>query len=231
LLPYTPAAARVFTPKESVIRDVKRIASACKFITVLDFVGGEPFVRPDLVEILSEVKGIPNIGIVNVFTNGTVVPGDSLCDALTDERVTVCLSSYARNLTDAQVERVRNTEGKLKSRGVSYFSSQNMTWFDCSSFESVGDDEETLKRRFSKCVLANCQRVDDGMMYRCLHQYAGAVTGKLKVLDECFSIYDCEPAALGAKLDWFNRLEYISACSYCKLPFHAEVVSSGVQLP
>ena len=223
-------ANRTFTPKEAVIRDITKIAQSCTFITVLDFVGGEPFLHPDLAEILETVKKIPNIGIINVFTNGTVVPDDKLCKALRDERVTVTISSYSANLTSAQAERVSATIANLSMHGVLHFYSQNITWFDCSSFAFVNDDEDALKKRFSRCVLANCQRVDNGVMYRCLHQYAGAVTGKLTIDDERFNIYDYDERDLANKLDWFNRLDYISTCNYCALPFKAEVVPSGVQL-
>jgi len=227
--PDIAAGEKQFTPKNVVLGDIRKMAAASDFITVLDFAGGEPFLHPDLVEILREVKEIDNIGIVNIFTNGTVPPSDKLIETLRDERVTITVSSYSNHLGAAQQANIAATVATLRSSGCQCFMNENKTWFDCSSFDFVEDDEAALRRRFSNCVLANCQRLDRGTIYRCLHQYAGAVTGKHLDAPEVFNIHRYSNEELARKLDHFNTLPYISTCSYCQLPFDAGVVPAGVQ--
>jgi hypothetical protein len=205
------------------------MAAASDFITVLDFAGGEPFLHPDLVEILREVKEIDNIGIINIFTNGTVKPNEKLIEALCSEKVTITVSSYSNYLSETLRSNIAATVSTLKARGCQCFVSENKTWFDCSSFDSVDHDEARLSWRFANCVLANCQRLDRGTIYRCLHQYAGAVTGIHIDAPEAFNIHQYSDEELAGKLDRFNTLPYISTCSNCQLPFDAAVVPAGVQ--
>lgn len=92
-VPYMPKELKHFVPGRQVIQDIVKMSSACKFLILLEFIGGEPFLHPELTHILQEVLTIKNIGMVHVFTNGTVVPGDELCKTLSDKRITVYLSN------------------------------------------------------------------------------------------------------------------------------------------
>jgi len=228
-IPDIETGKRQFTPKDVVLDDIRKMAAASDFITVVDFAGGEPFLHPDMVEILREVREIENIGMISVFTNGTVKPQETLIEALCDERVTVTVSSYSNHLTEVQRSNIAATVSTLRSRGCQCFTNENKTWLDCSSFDFVDDDEATLTRRFANCLFANCQRLDQGTIYRCLHQYVGAVTGQLPNAPEAIQIHQYSDEELARKLDHFNTLPYISTCSYCQLPFDAAVVPAGVQ--
>jgi organic radical activating enzyme len=227
--PDIEARKKEFTPKSVVLSDIRKMTAASDFITVLDFAGGEPFLHPDLVEILQETKEIENIGIINIFTNGTVKPNEKLIDALCCEKVTVTVSSYSNHLSQSLQSNIAATVSMLRSRGCQCYTNENKTWLDCSSFDFVDDDETALKHRFKNCVLANCQRLDRGTIYRCLHQYAGAVTGRFLDAPEAIHIHQFSDEELARKLDRFNALPYISTCSHCQLPFDAAVVPAGVQ--
>lgn len=223
------AADKKFTPMQTILADVRKMAAASDFITVLDFAGGEPFLHPELVEILQAVRAIDNIGFINIFTNGTVPPKERLLQELRHERVTVNVSSYSLHVTKAQREHIDTTLNALQSNGCQWFMNENKTWLDCSSFDFVPQDEATLKHRFANCFLADCQRLDRGVLYRCVHQYAGVVTGQHPHAPEAFNIHQFTDQELAKKLDWFNTLPYISTCSHCRLPFDAQVVPAGEQ--
>ena len=228
-VPYMPASSRRFVPGENVIKDISKLSGVCNFLTLLEFVGGEPFLHPDFPEILKKVVTIKNIGIIHIFTNGTVVPGDELCKALKNDRITVYISNYQATLEDHFIKKISETEEKLKSYGVNYFFGKKQNWMDFSQYDLVNTDEE-LKQVFEDCFLHNCNRLQDGTLYVCAHQYAGIALGKLEECGEVIRIHECTDEELAIKLEEMKTWETIDACRYCTMPYKAKTVISGEQL-
>lgn len=229
LVPYMPIESRHFVSGKNVIKDILKLSEACNFLTLLEFIGGEPFLHPDLVMILRKVITIKNIGIIHIFTNGTVVPGDELCEVLRNDRITVYLSNYQATLEENFIHKIEETEEKLKRFGVNYFFGKKQSWMDFSSYDLVKSDNE-LNQSFEDCFLHNCNRLQDGILYVCPHQYAGIKLGKLKEAGETIHIYDYTDVELGEKLEELKQWKAIDACRYCTMPYRAKTVISGEQL-
>lgn len=229
LVPYMPTSIKRFTPTENVIKDIRHLSAACNFLTLLEFVGGEPFLHPGLSEILTAVLEIKNIGIIHIFTNGTVLPNDKLCERLKDERITVYISNYQAVLPPEKLQMISQTEIKLKDCGANYFFGKKQSWSDFSDFELVNSDEE-LDEVFEACFLHNCNRLQDGKLFVCAHQYAGVMLGELEEKGETLCIHDYTPEQLARELERLKALKTIDACRYCRMPFKAKTVLSGEQL-
>lgn len=228
-VPYMPALIKRMTPTEHVIKDIRHLSSACNFLTLLEFVGGEPFLHPGLPEILDAVLDIKNIGVIHIFTNGTVLPTDKLCERLQNDRISVYISNYQATLPAGRLEAIAQTDQKLKSYHVNCFFGKKQNWMDFSDFELVKTKEE-VEEAFEACFLHNCNRLQDGKLYVCPHQYAGIMLGKLQENSETLSIYDYSPEQLSKELERFKAFKTIDACRYCRMPFKADTVLSGVQL-
>ncbi|MDR0673992.1 MAG: radical SAM protein [Zoogloeaceae bacterium] len=217
-------------PKEKIMKSIRRLAQAIEFVTVVDFVGGEPFLHHELPDIIEDVLRIENVGTVNVFTNGTIHPSPRLLNVLKRDFVMVNVSDYSAQLSSQQQKRIKETILLLKASGVATTHVKNMTWFDMSSFERNNDSEEELAKRFHNCRVNSCHRLYDGKLFRCLHLYAGYVTGKLPLDETVVDIWDGDIDALSQRLDMFWDLPYSSACRYCELPYKEKLVPSGGQL-
>ncbi len=228
-VPYMPMDIRHFVPGENVVKDIKKLSNACNFITLLEFVGGEPFLHPELPNILNEVVKIKNIGIIHIFTNGTVIPNTDLCSALKNERITVYLSNYQATLEDSYIKKIAQTEQKLKDYRVNYFFGKKQNWMDFSGYDLVNSDEE-IEQVYEDCFLHNCNRLQDGTLYICAHQYAGIALGKLNESEETIKIHDFSEEELGKKLEDMKKWKTIDACRYCTMPYKAKTVISGEQL-
>lgn len=228
-VPYVPASMRKVTPTQNVINDIQHLSKACNFLTLLEFVGGEPFLHQGLPEILRASLAISNIGIIHIFTNGTVVPSDLLCETLQNERITVYISNYQATLSDEHLKKIQQTKEKLEKYNVNYFFGKKQGWSDFSEYECVKTDDE-VERGFSACFLHNCNRLQDGVLYVCPHQYGGIKLGKLEECGETIHIHEYSPEELEKELHKFKGLKKIDACKYCTLPFKAKPVISGEQL-
>lgn len=221
---------RHFEPMDKLLWEIKRVASAIEFVTVVDFVGGEPFLHPNLPELINEVRNLPNVGLVNVFTNGTVLPNAELLHALKQEFVTVNVSDYSKNLTDDMIRRIEATVKVLEEEGIAFTRVTDMTWYDMQSFDENHDSEEELARRFHDCRINSCHRLYDNKMFRCLHLYEGYVTGKLEMDETVIDITAIPDEQLPQKLDEFWEQPYSSGCKYCELPYISKLVPSGEQV-
>lgn len=228
-VPYMPHDIRHFVDAETVVKDINKMAEACEFLTLLEFIGGEPFLHPELPRILEEVKKIVNIGMIHIFTNGTVIPTDDLCKSLHNQRITVYLSNYQVSYPENMRKNVDMTVQKLTEYHVQFFFGKKTNWSDFSSYELQCADEEMLIKKFPDCFLHNCNRLMEGKLYVCPHQYSGIMMGEISD-SNTLNIYDYSAEELASELEKFKKYAYIDACKYCSMPYDAETVLSGEQL-
>jgi len=228
--PYFPVSNKTQVPAGEVIKDIHQVVNACEFLTILEFVGGEPFLHKELFLILKDALNLNNVGFINVFTNGTVKPSDKLCEVLNDRRITVYISNYSKTLSVEHAEKVNATEEMLIKYNVHYLYGTAKSWQEFLSFDFVDYEEQELRKRFINCFLHSCNRLHRGILYHCPHQYAGAVLNKIP--DDCdtVKIYENNLSSLVEKLDKFRKADCINACKYCALPFDAPMVTAGIQL-
>ncbi len=93
------------------------------------------------------------------------------------------------------------------------------------------ENKKSIKKIFEACPLHCCNRLFNGNLYRCPHQYAGVELGKLKKLEvESIEINKLDEKSLARALEAFENVEYIDACRYCTMPFDAPTVPAGLQL-
>lgn len=221
---------RSFVDKEEVLRDCKHLIASCTFLPCMELVGGEPFLYPELEELLRELLKIKNLGYIKIFTNGTVVPGDSLCKILRNERIVINLSNYTEAVRGELLSRIYKTKEKFEQAGISYISSYAKTWLNFN-FENKGRSKEELQYNFAHCNSANCHRLYRGVLYRCHHQYAGVRLGKFDIKEsDVIRIHDYTIEELRKKCDEFEEISYIDACSYCNWPFDVEEVPAAEQV-
>jgi len=220
-------------PKDIVLADCRKLAAASRFTTYIELVGGEPFLHPELPEILQGLLQIENLGVVKIFTNGTVVPGERLLEVLKDERIVLVWSNYTHAVQGKLYENIMKTREALEKAGVRYIFSHAETWLDfAADFELTNKSEEQLQRDFQDCRLAESMRLYRGTLYRCPHHYAGIHTGKVKSIEKELLVLDdyATPEELSKGLYEFRSIPYAEVCKRCKLPYDANEVPAAVQL-
>jgi hypothetical protein len=227
-LPLFPGRQRRFVDAETVKKDIERLANACEHITKVEFIGGEPFLHPELGEIVQKTLKIENVAFVQIFTNGTVDPSDDLCEILANERIAVHVSDYSSVLTDTQKRKVDLTKETLSKHGVSYVLGVGKKWFDFSSFEYRDDGAAELSKRYGACFLHHCNRLCDGVLYVCPHHYAGVGLGHIDPRCDTVRIHELEDEELVKALDRFKTMDFAESCRYCKMPWDAPVILGGV---
>jgi hypothetical protein len=228
-VPYLPG--KEILPRVTVLQDIRKMAEACRFIHRLDLVGGEPFLYPDFHELVADIRAMERIGYIGVFTNGTVVPDDALCRALSSERIIVTVANYGETLSEKLRAGIELTLERLREHGIQYFHYSDRYWFDINSFTPNNLPDQQLAANYANCFLAACRRMYDGRLYHCPYQCNGVKLGKFEsgVVD----YLDIRPLSiekLARELDRFDQAAFIDACRYCSIPTGAAEVTAGEQL-
>lgn len=228
-VPYLPG--KEILPRETVLRDIGKMAKACRFIHRLDLVGGEPFLYPDFHQLVEEIRTMKRIGYIGVFTNGTVVPDDALCRALCSERIIVTVANYGDSLPEKLRAVIDLTLERLRDHGIQYFHYSDRYWFDINSFTRNNLPENRLAANYANCFLAACRRMYDGRLFHCPYQCNGVKLGNFE--SSAIDYLDIRPlntVELARELDRFEQVAFIDACRYCSIPAGAEEVTAGEQL-
>jgi len=221
-----------FTPVESILSDVKKIADASYFLNFVELVGGEPFLHPRIEELIEGLLEIENIGYIKSFTNGTVIPSDRLCDIMKNTRFMLQVSNYEKTTSGKLLDNIIATRRKLNEHGIPFLFTINFEWLDFKDFKKHDVKNDYLKKAFYRCFLKNCHRAYKGKLYLCPHHYAGIQLGKIKEYShECIDIHSHNNGNLGPVLEKFEHLPFIDACRYCELAFDPKPVPAGIQLP
>jgi len=229
-IPYVQRNRRGFTSPEVVKNDIKRLTEACDYIVELEFTGGEPLLHPHLREILTFTVSIQNIDHVNVITNGTVIPDDLLCTVLRNPRVKVLISDYTGQISPKLEENIAKTVHKLKEHNISFEQRKHLIWSDMNSFESRGLSEQQMEKAYKSCIFVHCRRLYNGVLFPCVHYFAGVQTGKLTCdPKECLHIYDIPASQLKESLHQYLMRPFVSACDRCMAPFDAPEVPVAQQ--
>jgi len=229
-IPYVPIEKRAFVPIDIVKKDITRLADACDYIVRLDFCGGEPLTHPHIDEIINCSLEIKNIGSFYVITNGTVVPSNEICVALRNPRIKVIISDYTGQLSARYERNIVKTIEKLTEAGVAVEQRRNLVWSDMNSFESRGLSMKQMENAYESCLLVNSRRLHNGILYPCLHYFAGVQTGKIMCdPNECLHIHDVHTDKLSEAIQKYLHKTFVSACDCCMAPFDALEVPAAQQ--
>ncbi|MDR0947779.1 MAG: radical SAM protein [Ruminococcus sp.] len=216
---------------EHLSKQVEKIQNALK-IEVLHIAGGEAFMHKDLDRLIEAVSVMPNIGRIEVVSNGTCKVSDSLASALhkAREKVLVLISDYSG-------ASVNQTEfiGALDKEAVKYKVMKDMKWLDKTDISYKGFSDDKLLEIAEKCsgfrdrhfslingiVTAHCPTSGSLLFFK---EYCD------KFPDMWFSVDDTAEEQLEESFVRLNEKGSTPMCNYCVSNAEAEETVAGKQI-
>lgn len=197
---------------------------------LIDISGGEPLLRG--------VKGDFALGetllyLVNhygdrferlrIFTNGTIVPEDALCDVF---QQTSAKKPFSINIDDygKYSANVVPISQKLSAYGISYTVRDYSHDIHCGGWVDLRDislknNPEAAKKIFSKCAIPQklgcCLELLDGMMSPCSVAASRYLCGQAEKTDEDIIDLQGDPLEMRKKLLRILSAPYFPSCLYC----------------
>ncbi|MGD9158493.1 MAG: radical SAM protein, partial [Desulfobacteraceae bacterium] len=124
-----------FAPIESILADVKQIADASYFLNFVELIGGEPFLHPQIEDLVEGLLEIENIGYIKSFTNGTIVPSDRLCEIINNPRFMLQVSNYEKVTSGQLFNNIIATKKKLNEHDIPFIFTNTSEWLDIKDFK------------------------------------------------------------------------------------------------
>lgn len=150
---------------DAVLRDIQALIKGRRFQRI-SLEGGELFLWEPLPRLIRALRDAPEIMALYLATNGTVLPGQDLLDALSHPKVGVRISDYG-----ALVKRDQLSSLFQRNHVQHWFQLQK--WYELSMFHRDPWPEETLKDVVNNCFKATGEgsfHIADGKLFRCPNQ-------------------------------------------------------------
>jgi organic radical activating enzyme len=217
----------------NVIAALRKLADFSDCIEQVSILGGEPFMSPDLVEVLRAIRGIRTVNHIRIITNGSVMPGKSVFDAIAENSCMIFISHYGDLSRFA--DKIRQ---ECEKRGIVCVVARNVEWHDLGSpLESRKRTEDETKRLFDGCVLGKINYLIENKLYSCAR---GAHIFELGLVPEangdCFDLSRVDAddeAAREALMAFLRHPRPLGSCAHCNgftEPSSLPMLPAAVQL-
>lgn len=194
----------------------------------LVLLGGEPFMCPELKQVLEHVIPIKKVIGIKIISNGIARIDEEMLELLSNPKVRVDISDYGlhQDIINANCER-------LSLAGVNVLRGREKSWLDMGDMHRRNRSGEELAAQYRKCKF-KCRCMLNGRLFICPRASHGTDLGLYD--DKCsLNLRECGDMSsreLGNKVlsIYYNRLPIV-ACDYCDAGTDsAHEIPCGVQL-
>ena len=197
-------------------QSLDKVCDAAAKIRRFVILGGEPLLHKDLSVMIDHAAQKENIDVVEIITNGTMIPGEAVLTAIEkhNKKAYLYISNYAVNKD--LLPRLKHEEIKslLKLHNIKLQMVDVMGWLKEFSFSKEASDFETTKARYKKCHCSHCTQLFNSKIYVCSKASSAIELGLVDV-DDYIDIKNSKDL----KQDFikFYDKDYLKACEYCIL--------------
>lgn len=158
---------RVDFDKDNIKRDIELFLDAVDFVGMVSIIGGEPFLHPDLVEIVNYCLNKTNFGVVNITTNGICKITPKMLSKLKNDRVKISFSYYDKYLDTKRKQLINENIELVKASGIAC-SVAHPLWVKPQEIRDYKYNNASLKSYKSNCEsIKMCVAVKNGKFLPC----------------------------------------------------------------
>lgn len=212
---YKPGNCIEFTTKE-ILLSLNKIVESVDLINQITIVGGEAFLHPNLFEILEKILNLPKIGIVQIITNGTVIPKDRrLFNLMSHKKVIVEVSGYGDKIPKILQENVQKFLLELKKHKINYQYMNTLQWFDFGNFDKRPYTKKEHRQIYTSCCFIS-NDIFNGKLHKCSRSVFANYLGKIPdYQDDYIDLHKYSRENLRSKLIEYLNNKYPKVCLHC----------------
>lgn len=216
LIPPFNDKAHIDMSCEEFRESLDKICNCVTKIRRFVILGGEPLLHSDLSEMINLACEKENIDVVEVITNGTIIPSKEILQTMKkyNKKTYLYISNYSSN---PEIEkRLKHDEIKkvLEEYNIKLQMVEVMGWLREFGFKKTADDFDETVKRYKKCHCSHCTQVFNSKIYLCSKASSAIELGLVNVDD-----YIDLRTTTDLKKDFieFYNKDYLKACEYCIL--------------
>jgi organic radical activating enzyme len=197
--------------------DIDLFFSKVDYVSVFHLVGGEPFLNPNIEDVIRHVVSnyTSKIDKLIITTNGTILPKQSTLDLLKSNDVILSVSDYTDKLENIKTKVLKVIE-TFKSQNINHYVRTEIEWYDFGDLrikKNLPTDE--LIKHFDSCT-APFRGLNDGKFYYCHLNTSAVRTNIFPLNDNDYVSLDSVSSEDLIKFDLgYTDLGYITFCDNC----------------
>ena len=197
--------------------DIDLFFSKVDYVSVFHLVGGEPFLNPNIENVIRHVVSNYTLKIdkLIITTNGTILPKQSTLDLLKNSDVILSVSDYTDKLENIKSKVLKVIE-TFKSQNINHYVRTEIEWYDFGDLrikKNLSTDE--LIKHFDSCT-APFRGLNDGKFYYCHLNTSAVRTNIFPLNDNDYVNLDDVSSENLIKFDLgYTDLGYITFCDNC----------------
>lgn len=201
---------------ERIKRDMDLFFDAVDSVGFVSIIGGEPFLHPDLSEIINYLLNKKNFGMIGITTNGICKITSEHLTTLQNDRTRVIFSNYCNVLSDAQKNLFDTNVNKVKNAGINYTIGIPLWGLPPTLKKQSLADDIKLSMKSNCSAVKTCQIIQNGIYYPCsstasVHTHAVAdYASEYVILDNAET-----SLALRKQIMAANNLPFYQSCEHC----------------
>ncbi|MCK5346297.1 MAG: radical SAM protein [Candidatus Heimdallarchaeota archaeon] len=226
---HYPENERINFPKKRIYKDIEMMMEAVDSSRQVTVYGGEPFLHPDLHEIIRHILTYKNFANLSINTNAVCKLDPKILD-IKDSRFSISISNYSENLSAAQQKKFNDNLSTIENSGVR-FRNTKPQWMIPSTFDDKKRSIQAMEKMTAKCKsMAMCTEVKNGKFYPCAFICAIHALCKYDFESDYVDIDQaCENILeLRKELQRCMNRSYYRSCSICNSG--SAIISAGEQV-
>ena len=195
--------------------DIDALLNAVREIKIIQIIGGEPLLHPELGKMVEYAASKENIGNIKIITNATVVPNQKTLEIIKkyNNKAHFYISNYSKNEEVKPFLKTDDVVKTLKENEIKYQTMSDLEWDIEEPVKKYDYSENYLRQMFSNCVMASCLSIMNHKLHICAKSASGEAL-KMFEADDAVKLLN-NPNLKQDIIDFYNK-EYFTACSYCK---------------
>ena len=178
------------------------------------FIGGEPLINAELPEMIEYACKKENIDIIQITTNGTMLPSKKLLEALkkNNKKANMYMSNYSANKNMLNIFKYDEIKKLLKENHIKFQIIEDLKWWKVLDFSKQELEPKIQKQNFENCYRTKCTQILNENIGVCSKALAAKELNIINIKD---FININETKNLREDLINFYQKDIIDACKYC----------------
>jgi len=204
---------------DAILQPLDKLMSSIDFAHRFRILGGEPFLHPNLCDIISHCNDIKKIDRIEVVTNGTIVPHKKLLKTLQKTNSIISISNYG----DLSCNKF-SLMSELKNYNIPYvYHDRLLMWQDMGDGRRFEHSYQQVLDLYKACTIT-CKTLVQGELHVCPRSAHGTALGFIpKKTEEYVDVMKTDALILRDMMRRLYDIECIEACYYCRAPFEPKL--------
>ncbi len=217
-------------PVEDILYNLRKLLTYVSEINEIRIIGGEPFMHPQIADILDGVASEDKIKKISVLSNGTIMPSPKQWKSLENKKIILVYTNYGENIS----KNLKKIMEIVEEKSINCYYRDTEDWTDCCKIADYGRSHENLVEVLEACCAKHLYTMLENKVYRCPFM---ANVQNLKAIDiendEYFNVDDYLSDIRAGQKEIeriFYEKDYFKACNYCPgRPYETKLIPPAVQ--